>query len=240
MKQLIGFTVKYYTLWNYWEEPQYIMDAYGKYHQNGIKQHYEYIKNVSFDIEKVKKLHPGLKIDEALRGKTRSWHDYVKVELPNHIFWGGKYVGKLIDEILVSDFKYCEWAASNYNQVNEYLSTCPIYLEQKVQEQKRLDEQLKQVGLITEGQIITVEFTSNGYNASKDYTSCWANATYNSIGVNVMFNGVKPVRGMYPYLMPFVNGKCQKTKGKSFQVEVAEVFNTNVYKDTIVQQIRIK
>ena len=94
--------------------------------------------------------------------------------------------------------------------------------------------------MLTEGQIATIHFTSNGYNANDEFTECWATGIYDSIGVKVMFNGVKRVGGMYPYLMPLVNGKCQKTKGKAFQIEVAEVFNTNVYKDTITQQIRIK
>ena len=45
--KLIGFATKYYTLWDYSEEKQYIIDAYGKYHVSGIKQIYHYNKNIS-------------------------------------------------------------------------------------------------------------------------------------------------------------------------------------------------
>ena len=54
-----------------------------------------------------------------------------------------------------------------------------------------------------------------------------------------MCSGVKYVGGMYPYLMPMVNGKCQKTKGKNITVTVLDVFNTNVCGDIVSQQIKV-
>lgn len=239
MKKLIGFTVKYYTLWDYETVPEYTQDAYGKYHVSGIKHCYTYLKNISFDIEKVKKLHPNVEIDEGLRGQTRSWHRSERVELPNNIFWGGKYKGKLIDEILVSDFNYCMWAMKNYNVVADYLSTNPIYLEYLENKEKMVEQQLRTAGVIRTGSKITIEFTTNGWNPNEDLTECWASARYNDIYVQVLIPGVKQVMGMYPYLMPAVNGKPQRVKGKSYEVNVAEVMRTEVSGDRIYQDIRI-
>ena len=51
--KLIGFSNKFYTLWSYSEEPLY-KSINNEYYQYGIKQIYNYIKNISFDLDKVK------------------------------------------------------------------------------------------------------------------------------------------------------------------------------------------
>ena len=79
----------------------------------------------------------------------------------------------------------------------------------------------------------------NGYNANADYTECWTEANLGDTVLEVLCGGVKPVSGMYPYLMPIVNGKAQKTKGKKIEVKVLEVFNTFNYGGQIEQQIKI-
>jgi hypothetical protein len=239
MKKLIGFANKYYTLWNYSEEIQYITDSYGNHHKSGVKQSYDYIKNISFDIDKVKEIHPNVTIDESLRGKSWSWSNVEHIDLPNNIFWGGKYRGKLIDEILVSDFGYCEWANSQWNSVKTYLSTHPFYLEGIAEKERQHNEFLNKSGIVTVGDVITINFTTNGYNSDEKYTECWVKGWCNGIQLNVKVNGVRCVDGMYPYLMPLVGGKCQRTKGKSFEVKVNEVYGVDVYGETITQTIGI-
>ena len=87
--------------------------------------------------------------------------------------------------------------------------------------------------------MVELEFVRNGYNADDNYTECWTEANLGDTVIKVLCGGVKAVNGMYPYLMPVVNGKAQKTKGKKIEVKVLEVFNTFNYGGQIEQQIKI-
>ena len=93
--------------------------------------------------------------------------------------------------------------------------------------------------LLKIGDVVELEFTRNGYNADDEYTECWTEANYNDVKVAINCNGVKPVSGMYPYLMPVINGKAQKTKGKKLTVTVLEVLTTRIYNGVVTQVIKI-
>lgn len=239
MKQLIGFASQYYTLWEYEKQPKYVTDVYGNHHLSGYEHHYYYLKNISRDIDKVKKLFPNTPIDEDLRGKHTYWVRQEQVNLPNNIFWSGKYKGRLIDEILVSDFQYCLWATGNYNSVNEYVAQHPIYLEYKAEQQRLDDEKMRNAGLAKVGDTITVEFTSNGYNPNDEMTQCWVSGVYNDVRVHILVDGFKQVGGIYPYLMPEINGKTFRTRGKTAEVKISEVISENLEWQEVHQCIRI-
>lgn len=236
MKQVIGFATQFYTLWNYESVPQYRTDSYGNHHQTGVDHKYYYIKNVSTDLDKVKSLFPNVEIDNELRG-TSSFTRNEKLDLPNNYFWAGKYAGKLIDEVIEFDFKYCLWSAENYNM--PYITNHPKYIVyfEAIEKQKQL--KISQAQTVKAGDVVELEFVRNGYNADDNYTECWTEANLGATVLKVLCSGVKPVSGMYPYLMPFVNGKAQKTKGKKIEVKVLEVFNTFNYGGQIEQQIKI-
>lgn len=236
MKQIIGFATKFYTLWNYEAIPQYRTDNYGNHHQTGVQHKYYFIKNISTDIEKVKSLLPNVAIDMELKG-TKSFICNEKIELPNNYFWGGKYVGILIDEIMEIDFKYCLWTAENYNV--PYIKNHPKYIahfEAIEQEKKSIIDNAQTLKI---GDVVDLEFLTNGYNADEYYTECCADARFGKTEVKVICVGVKLVSGMYPYLMPMVNGKIQKTKGKTINVKVTDVFRTNVNGNIVEQIIKI-
>jgi hypothetical protein len=101
MKKVIGFATEYYTLWEVWSTKRYA----GNVVMNGvpppcigINLEYFYIKNISKDIEKVKALYPGVEIDEDLRGVTRSFSRFEKIDYPLHMFSFGKCAGGSIME----------------------------------------------------------------------------------------------------------------------------------------------
>lgn len=240
MKQIIGFATQFYTLWDYSQEPTYQTDAYGNHHCTGAKHIYSYIKNISTDLEKAKALYPELTIDETLKGKTSSFEYYSKQDLPSNYFWGGKYKGKLVDEIMVSDFQYCLWSASNYGgKTSDYIKAHPIYLAHIEAEEKANKAEIENAQTVKAGDVVELKFVRNGYNSDDTYTECWTEAHFGDTILKVLCGGVKPVFGMYPYLMPVVNGKAQKTKGKTIEVKVLEVFNTLNNCGQIEQQIRI-
>jgi hypothetical protein len=236
MKKIIGFATQFYTLWDYEAVPQYKTDSYGNHHQTGVDHKYYYIKNVSTDLDKVKLLFPNVEIDTDLRG-TSSFTRNEKLDLPENYFWGGKYAGKLIDEIMEIDFKYCLWSAENYNM--PYITNHPKYIAHFEAIEKAKQDEINSKQLLKVGDIVELEFTRNGYNADDEYTECWTEANYNDVEVAVNCSGVKPVSGMYPYLMPVINGKAQKTKGKKLTVTVIEVLETNIYAGIVKQFIKV-
>ena len=236
MKKIIGFATQFYTLWDYEAVPQYKTDSYGNHHQTGVNHNYYYIKNVSTDIDKVITLFPSVEIDTELRG-TSSFTRNEKLDLPENYFWGGKYAGKLIDDILEVDFKYCLWSAENYNM--PYITNHPKYIAHFEAIAKAEQAEINSKELLKVGDVVELEFTRNGYNADKEYTECWTEANYNDVEIAVNCNGVKPVSGMYPYLMPVINGKAQKTKGKKLTVTVMEVLETNIYAGVVKQFIKV-
>lgn len=260
MKMLIGFATKFYTLWNYQEEPQYIMDAYGKYHLTGVIQKYFFIKNISFDIDKVMELYPGVTIDESLRGKYKSFESIKKVSKPFGYFWVGKYNGKLISEVIKNDLKYCIWASENLdietckaiNETPEFIS----YLEEK---KKKSEERIIDANLLEPNQEVELEFITNGKSCiTSDYNSLfngywddeiksgqfngyelYAIAKHGEKEIIVDLDECKYISGMYPYLMPIINGKAQKTKGKVVKVKVKEIVNNYISDFKISQTIKI-
>lgn len=236
MKKIIGFATQFYTLWNYEAVPQYKTDSYGNHHQTGVDHKYYYIKNVSTDLEKVKSLFPNVEIDTELRG-TSSFTRNEKLDLPENYFWGGKYAGKLIDEIMEIDFKYCLWNAENYNM--PYITNHPKYIAHFEAIEKAKQDEINSKELLKVGDVVELEFTRNGYNADDEYTECWTEANYNDVEIAINCNGVKPVSGMYPYLMPVINGKAQKTKGKKLTVTVMEILETNIYAGVVKQFIKV-
>jgi hypothetical protein len=236
MKQIIGFATQFYTLWNYEAVPQYKTDSYGNYHQTGIEHKYYYCKNVSTDLDKVKALFPNVEIDTELRG-TSSFTRNEKLDLPENYFWYGKYAGKLIDEVLDSDFNYCLWSAENYNM--PYITNHPKYIAHFEAIAKAKQDEINSKELLKVGDVVELEFTRNGYNANDEYTECWTGANYNGVEVAVNCNGVKQVSGMYPYLMPVINGKAQRTKGKKLTVTVIEVLETNIFAGVVKQFIKV-
>lgn len=99
MKQCIGFATEFYTLWEIWQTPVYsgnvVMNGVPP-QQIGINHEYYYIKNISKDLEKAKAAYPGVDVDEELRGQTRSFERFEKMEYPSDCFSFGKCAGEPI------------------------------------------------------------------------------------------------------------------------------------------------
>lgn len=257
MKKIIGFAHKFYTLWNYEGVEQFRTDAYGNHHYTHTLHKFHYIKNISMDLNVVLEAYPGVQIDEGLRGKSGSFEreDYPK--LPPSYFWHGKYSGRTVDDVIETDFSYCLWAAENMGSVREYIKAHPKYIahfEAIRQEHERI---IASVPHIKAGDVVELEFTSNGFNAywsdggkisykdSEDvdglYDRCHADAQYGDLSVRVHFDGgMKKVSGMYPYIMPVVNGKAQKTRGKKITVTVNSANPPILYGCEVSQYISVK
>ncbi len=223
MKNVIGFAGQFYTLWDYETETTYVTDAYGQHWPSQSYTKYFYVKNISTDLDKVQKLYPDLSIDEGLKGRYSSWEKRDPIEKPDGYFWFGKYCGKLIDEILVSDIGYCLWCVANNENKREslYIQAAPLYIAAKAQIEAENRVRIEESGIVPVG-LVELEFTTNGRNYHPDF-GCTAYAIYGDTEVIVAFPNAKQVLGRYPYIMPEVNGKLKKTKGKKFTVNVVSV-----------------
>lgn len=238
----IGFANKFYTLWEVCEEPQYVLDAYGKYHLSFIRTVYAYVKNVSISREKAESLYPNVPVDTSLKGTTTFSKDS-QVDLPSNYFWFGKYRGMLIDDVIVEDLKYCLWVVENGNSNNaQYIKTHPVYVThlQKLQEER--DAMLNNAIDLHPNQEVEIEFTSNGFNHDRysGDTGCTAIGFVNGHKCWVRFPWCKPVAGRFPYIMPIVNGKACRTKGKTFKMVIESASKQIEYKNEVRIYITVK
>jgi len=110
----IGFTNKFYTLWQITEETKPLGNGH-----NYIVTHYNYIKNISFDKKTALAKYPNATLDENLRGKTQSWNTEKEVWDNVDVFRFGKYKYEKIDN---TDLNYLAWYWNQiYGDHKEYV-----------------------------------------------------------------------------------------------------------------------
>lgn len=113
----IGFSKKYYTLWDVSSVENFI-EINGQPRKASTTYNYNYIQNLSIDCEKAKKRFTTItgekapEVDEDLYGRNQSWKNTVEndvyKECEMHI---GTYQGQKIDEI--EDVEYLHWFYNN-------------------------------------------------------------------------------------------------------------------------------
>lgn len=253
MSYVIGFATEYYTLWDVIIEPIYRTDAYGKHWHVSDKYTYNYIKNVSKDIEKVERQYSEVPIDEELRGKTQSWSS--EKRLPNpapHILDFGKYNGQSIYEIVKTDIPYCLWLLENAHsfELRHIIEELPELIEYKRKLAEEREAYLSTIPRIKESGIVELTFTSN-VNESHVFDQ-----DDNEIGIFEVINatlgkgsdirlivpGFKWMSGSYAYpdwKMLEINGKGKRVKNKTFKVNVELISTHDTAGDTIVQYGRL-
>ena len=156
MKSIIGFTNVYYTLWNYTIEKTNI----------GEITKYYYVKNISKDINKVKKQYPDLEIDTELKGM--SYFEVVKeinnddIEMSYKLNFG-KYSGLSLQEIFEKDPDYLIWLKSNTysSNIGIALTNNEEFQKYLKQNQKNQKEKLNNIQIFKDIINIEITFKSN-------------------------------------------------------------------------------
>lgn len=114
--KVIGFTNKFYTLWDVTEETRPLGNG-----RSYIITHFCYIKNISFDKDKALAAYPNTPVDESLRGKTASFETKKEVWDNVNTFRFGKYAYMRIDEN--TDYNYIAWYWDQvYNEHRDFVS----------------------------------------------------------------------------------------------------------------------
>lgn len=117
--KIIGFANTMFTLWELTIEKQYV-SINNENSYIGDKHIYNYIKNISIDLNKVKSIYPDLDIDYGLKGVSSFTINPIdKYEYPSNSFDFGKYIGCYID--LCEDSEYLIWCINNSKLSNDKL-----------------------------------------------------------------------------------------------------------------------
>lgn len=114
----IGFTNKYFTLWDVSSEDSY-STFNGKHYKSHTTTHFTYHQNLSMTESEAKKKASDmgcteLSVDSDLRGKHNSWNSVKRYERPSYDvnqFTYGKYAGDIITES--TDTGYLVWYSSD-------------------------------------------------------------------------------------------------------------------------------
>lgn len=83
-------------------------------------------------------------------------------------------------------------------------------------------------------------FTSKTSSSEMPADTCLVRGHRNGISLVMAGFQYKQVNGLYPYMMPIVGGKPQKTRGKTITVTVTEIINTNINNGEVSQFIEVK
>lgn len=228
--QVIGFTNKFYTLWEVSVSDKVIGN------ERFTVTHYRYVKNISFDEKKVKALYPDVEVNMELRGHS-SFYTTDRVYINQDKFQFGKYQGQLISEC--TDYDYVHWYIAQCISDENKLSceecllkggytiiSCrndhKLYLnptQMKELEQKSQAVEEIEYSFETNG-YADVTITSNAEEIDENKFACRTNVE----GVRVLFDNAKEMyyNGYYYYL-PVIDGKAKKLKNKVVRISPSNV-----------------
>lgn len=231
----IGFSKKYYTLWDCYTEINTL--------PNGVKvtkNHNIYLKNISFNREKAEKLYPEAKFDETLKGVSRSFTRTFK-EYPDNVFKYGRYEGKLFKE--VTDYDYMKWyftttTEDQQRQLRMILEVHGYYFftqfdgtlgimsaEEREEELKKGRENFEKKESILETMTLHIDHNVDSEGEYLDES-----------GIRLVFEGAREMwyQG-WTYYLPVINGKCTRIKNKNIKITDYEIDGDSI----LVKKIEI-
>jgi hypothetical protein len=225
----IGFTNKYFTLWDIQSSPQYSQDSHGHVTLTHTSVIYTYLQNLSMtESEAIAKAKAkgcvNLEVDKELFGRNESWSVIHKgyCFLPDDLcplFTFGKYEGTKI--LNCTDIQYLLWFFSKTNsryakmillqngyvELNNHIYTKAQFEE--IQESRKakelMDLELKAIEDSGSGHIILTPERNLSPIGTLEYKRC-----------RVLFKDYKSMYyNGYSYALPIVNGSAKKIKGKT-------------------------
>lgn len=228
MKQVIGFTEKFYTLWTYEAERV----AIGQ-HNGYIKHNWCYIQNLSFDLEKAKGKFPNAEIDLQQKG-NKSFSTIENYDnTPDEVMWFGQFKGGGIDII---PEKYILWLLDNCDDKARIIRHSKIAQDiiakreaEAIAEEKRIAE----IEALPNETEIEVLFEKNltivGEYFGDDGENTWK-AThgayyfdFNGLSVCLLFEDYRHMEyNGHPYGLPCINGKAKRVKNKTLKLKITD------------------
>ena len=240
---VIGFANTYFTLWTVKTETIYFTDSNGKAWPHYERTHFSYVKNIAQRLEVVQEKHPGVQIDETLRGKQYDFYtDNSKQDLSPDILKGGKYAGRSLNDIVKENLQYVIYCIDN-----DYMSyTAKQYAltlaEVKEHYQVKAEQEAAKVAgyeLLSDGKHL-VTFSSNPnrlfsevyYSDNPDYqgediapylshyiAACDIEKD-NTLVILFPKSDIKLVVSKYPHNMAMINGKFRRLRCVDLEIDI--------------------
>lgn len=238
----IGFTEKYFTLWDVTSTDTYYTDIHGAHHKSGVRTQYTYKQNLSMVEEKaIKKASDrgvtDLSVDTDLRGQRGSFTRYqsipiVKEEIEPTKFQFGKYSYTLVGEN--EDLDYLKWYYGQQPTFSLTDTDCPKHNMIVASRMIELDNDYR----IHNGELMTEEEVNNirKYEENVEslnkygYHIAFVERNVNDYGM-LFVDGIQfyfpTVRAQYyrdiEYFLPVINGKAKRIKNKRVKIYSEQV-----------------
>lgn len=231
----IGFGGKFYTLWDIRVDTSYytIMTADGEKSFPSSENHScTYIKNVSFDIVKVKEIYPNLEICEDLKGKNGNF-DFIKLPILPAIFINkGKNRGTVISQC--NDLETLYFSYHNEKEVerlnnieNRLIELGAVYFEDRWYDtQSEVDVIIENVDKYKKVTDFYKDFQNGGDIEVVLDRNLGRNGSISIENINYKFSEYKEMYyNGYNYALPSINGKGKKVKGKTLKLNVVSSYD---------------
>ena len=242
----IGFTSKFYTLWDVTVE--HFTNEYGR---KGERVTANYIKNVSMDEQAARAKYPDAPVDLGLRGHSSfcrtKWEP-----LPSDVFPCGVYMGKPIADC--TDFGYLYWAIDTCMLCGESRDIAVAVLlgsgqygqyDGMILPMNRVNDLLAEDAVRDE---IAAAIDINGcvelLNVSniKDWDENGFGSETGVDRVNLIWDRAAIERFEYngwEYFLPVKGGKAKRIKGKKLRIVADHYTNDRRYLDVYVKDFEI-
>lgn len=248
MKQVIGFTEKFYTLWTYEAEKV----ATGQ-HSGYIKHNWNYIQNLSFDLEKAKSKFPNAEIDLQQKG-NKSFSTIENYDnTPDEVMWFGQHKGALIAEI---PEKYIVWLLEKCDNkpriIKNSLIAQRIMMNNEaaeIAEEKRISEipvlhNETELEVIFEKNLqIVGDYIYNKETEDEDFVPTHAAYSFelNGLSVCLLFEDYAEMYyNGYSYALPKLKGSAKRIKGKTLKLKITQEGDIEVSKSEKLQTFLVK
>ncbi len=231
----IGFSTKFFTLWNITKEVMYTTNLRGEHHPSHEKINYTYIQNLSMDEEQAilkAKEHgaTNLEVDTDLYGRNSSFFKEVKLfsELPkdiNPFFTFGRHCDE--DILSCQDISYLHWyfketgnryakkvlIANGYIEHDGKVYNDTEYADILANEQKEKERE-SLIAKLSNGEYMNLTFTLL-HNPNDE------GAAATNLPLDIKFDQVKALYYRdFEYFLPVIDGKGKKLKGKEITAMV--------------------
>ena len=242
----IGFTTKFYTLWDVTVE--HFTNEYGR---KGERVTANYIKNISMDEQAARAKYPDAPVDLGLRGHSSfcrtNWEP-----LPSDVFPCGMYAGKPIADC--TDFGYLYWAVDTNMLCGESRDIAVAVLlgsgqygqyDDMILPMDRVNALLAQDAARDE---IAAAIDINGcvellsVSNIKDWDENGFGSETGVDRVNLIWDRAAIERFEYngwEYFLPVKGGKAKRIKGKKLRIVADHYTNDRRYLDVYVKDFEI-
>ncbi len=224
----IGFSTKYFTLWDVTSDDVYSTAANGTYYHSGVNTRFTYHQNLSLDkdkaITKAKSMGcTDLEPDTDLYGRNRSFarSTVIPYVYPDNQFKFGKYVGTEISES--NDVSYLDWYFGQTD--NSIAKKRLLELDKNLMEFRNKLITLEDFERIIECEKNEFKLRTTGemevtFEKNVDY-----DGTIRVNGIYFQFEGVsEQYYNGFSYYLPKVNGKGKRIKNKTFTVKAIPAY----------------